>query len=91
MKFLFEYFIDDNFNVFDKGTKKLQFPIQVLLGLFEQFEGFYVYEEGLKEFFDAEEMEEGYAYYVYMAYQDLVNFDDFPPVLENTIDLSDVE
>jgi len=86
MKQLFEYFIEDNFNLFDKGTKKLRFPIQVLLSLFEQFEGYYIYEEGLRDYFTTEEIDEGFAYYVYAANQDLINWEHFPPVMPHTID-----
>ena len=86
MKHLFEYFIESNFNLFEKKTKRLNFPIQVLLDLFEQFEGFYVYEEGLREYFTEEEIENGFAYFVYIAQQDLINWDDFPPSLPHTID-----
>lgn len=84
MKFLFEHFIDSNFNRIE--GKKLQFPIQVLLDLMEQFEAYYVYEQGLNTYFSEEEIEEGYAYYCYMAQQDLLNWDNFPPILANTVD-----
>ena len=87
MKFLFEFFIEDNYNYIDE--KKHKFPIQVLLDLFEQFEAYYVFEKALEDFFC--KGEEGYAYYVYMANQDLINSDNFPPILDNTIDLPDSE